>query len=80
MIYDGFKILAFPRISDAYCKKCHDTLIEVSNGFLSSSLYCPKCEAVYALKLIKVPESKLSKKYIEQCRREAAPKKNNNDD
>ena len=74
MIYDNFKLVAFPHITDAYCK-CGETLREVSNGFLSTSMYCPRCENVYQIKLIKVPPSKITEKYLKQCREETAPKK-----
>jgi len=70
MLFKGFKIHATPFIEDAYCK-CGEELKMVSNGLLSSALYCPKCEKIYELKLIKVPGDKISKEYLEQCRKES---------
>ena len=71
MIFNKFKINAAPFFCDAYCK-CGKELIEVSNGFLSSSLFCQKCENVYEIKMVKVPKKRLSKDYLEQCREEAS--------
>ncbi len=68
MIFDNFKITATPFIHDAYCK-CGKTLIEVSNGRFSISMFCPKCENIYGLKLVKIPDKKISKEYLEQCRK-----------
>lgn len=70
MIFNNFKIHAIPYITDAYCSKCHNSLKEVSNGLLSRAMYCPVCESVFMLKLVKVPNSKLSKEFIKQCREE----------
>lgn len=67
MIYDGFKIAATPFICDAYCK-CGSRLIEVTNGLLSTAMYCPKCESVYVLKLIKLADKKVSEEFLQQCR------------
>jgi glycyl-tRNA synthetase alpha subunit len=68
MLYDNFKIGASPFIHDAYCK-CGHVLVEVSNGFLSTAMFCEKCENVYQLKLVKTPASKISKEFIEQCKK-----------
>lgn len=68
MIYDGFKIAATPFITDAYCKYGH-RLIEVPNGILSSALFCPKCEDVYQLKLVKTHKSKVTEEFLQQCRK-----------
>lgn len=70
MICDGFQIAAMPYIHKAYCR-CGETLKEVSNGLLGRAMFCPKCEKVYCLKLVKVPDSKITKEYLEQCRKEA---------
>ena len=67
MKYEGFEIHASPFITDAYCE-CGKRLIEVANGLLSTAMYCPKCENVYRLKLIKVNRKKASKKFLKQCR------------
>jgi len=76
MVYNNFSLVAFPHIQDAYCK-CGETLREVSNGFLSTAMYCPKCENIYQLKLVKLPASKITAKFLKLCRVEAAPKKKN---
>jgi len=60
MIFNKFKIHATPYITDAYCE-CGDYLKEVSNGWLSSAMYCKGCGNVYVLKLIKVPKKRLIK-------------------
>jgi len=67
MIYEGFKIHSTERISEAYCE-CNAELKEVSNGFLSRSLFCPKCENVYLLKKVKLPKKKLTEEFLKQCR------------
>jgi hypothetical protein len=69
--FDKFRIAAMPFITDAYCE-CGGTLQEVSNGFLSRAMFCPRCENVYLLKLIKVPKKKLTERFMEQAREEAA--------
>jgi hypothetical protein len=63
------EIHAEPYITRAYCK-CKEALKQVSNGFLGTAFYCSKCDSVYELKLIKVPKKKISKEYLEQCRKE----------
>lgn len=70
MIYEGFKIHSIEHIHEAYCtshrcRKKKPELIEVSNGFLSRSLFCPVCHSVYLLKLERVP--KVNKVFLEQC-------------
>ena len=70
MKFNNFELTAIPNLSNAYCQ-CGYTLVEVSNGLLSRAWYCRKCEYVYTLKLVKVPESKLTKRYLDQCREEA---------
>lgn len=74
MKFDGFELHATPHIDRAYCKDCGNGLIEVSNGLLSTALYCPDCENVYTLKLIKVPSKKISAEYIKQCKKEIMEK------
>ena len=74
MIFDNFKIHATPFIADAYCR-CGEKLVEVDNGFLSIAMYCPKCENIYTLKLIKVPNKNISKEYIIQCKEQNKRKK-----
>ena len=70
MKFDNFEITASPFIHHAYCK-CGKSLIQVANGFISKAMYCPKCENVYVLKLIKVPYKKIKEEFIAQCRRKA---------
>lgn len=74
MIFDNFKIYAIPGISDAYCKGCGEEMKQVSNGLLSRVMYCPRCESVYQLKLVKVPGSKITKEFLKQCRQEVERK------
>jgi len=68
MQFDGFEIHASPFFSNAYCRECGENLIEVKNGRLSQAMYCPKCENVYLLKLIKVPQKKITAEFLEQAR------------
>lgn len=72
MIYEGFKIHSYERIHEAYCtshkcRKKRPELIEVSNGFLSRSLFCPECHSVYVLKLERYPKEKVKKEFLQQC-------------
>ena len=69
MKFKNFSISAYTRIVDAHCD-CRAELVEVSNGFLSSAMYCPKCENVYILKLVKVPKSKINDAFLKQSREE----------
>ena len=69
MKFKNFRITAIPNITDAYCE-CGAELIEVSNGFLSSAMFCPKCENVYQLKLVKMPIKKVSIEFINQCKKD----------
>lgn len=70
MKFDDFEIHASPFITSAYCKNCHNSLKQVSNGWFSKAMFCPKCETVYTVKLIKVPEKKVNKEFLEQARKE----------
>jgi hypothetical protein len=70
MLFKNFTIFAIPHITDAYCQ-CGETLKEVSDGLLGIAFYCPKCENVYRLKLVKVSKNKISKEYLKQARAEA---------
>ena len=69
MIGKNFKLYATIHLLDAFCE-CGERLIEVSNGWFSKAGYCPKCENVYVLKLVKVPKRKVSREFLEQCRAE----------
>lgn len=73
MIYDGFKLAATPFIADAYCKYGH-RLVEVPNGLMSSVLFCPKCEDIYQLKLVKIPKAKITEEFLQQCRNKSKNK------
>jgi len=73
MMFEGFGVSAIPFVHDAYCK-CGVKLKEVSNGLLSKAMYCPKCENVYLLKLVKEPKKKISKEFLNQCREEVTTK------
>lgn len=74
MKFQDFSIHASPFISEAYCRdrECRAGLVEVSNGWLSVALFCPKCESVYELKLIKVTPSKVSQDFLTQAREEVS--------
>ena len=74
MRFNKFSIGAIPFIYEAYCK-CGKELRQVSNGFLSSALFCSKCESVYELKMVQVPAKKLTERFLEQARRESAAEK-----
>jgi len=67
MIFEGFKIAATPFIHDAYCK-CGSYLTEVDNGWFSKAMYCPRCENVYVLKLVKLSNNRVPDKFLKQCR------------
>lgn len=71
MIFDRFKIRIQTslNIEDANCK-CGTKLVQVSNGFLGSAMYCPTCENVYILKLIKAPAKQVTESFLKQCRKE----------
>lgn len=69
MIFKNFRLTATPHIIEASCK-CGNYAKEVSNGFLSSALYCPHCETVYEIKMVAVPKSKINDEFLEQCREE----------
>lgn len=73
---NNYEIHARAFITKAYCK-CGTTLAEVSDGWLSKAMYCPKCENVYKLKLIKVPAKRITKKYLLQCRQETMRRSKN---
>lgn len=75
MKFEGFSIHAQPFITGATCRECRNTLAEVSNGFFSSAMFCPKCEAVYILRLVKLPAAKVTAEFAAQCREEIAKKK-----
>lgn len=74
MKFDSFSIHATLFITDAYCtnRKCRGSLREVSNGWLSRAMFCPKCEAVYMLRLIKVIDHKVSPEFVTQARKESS--------
>jgi len=69
MKFKGFSIFSEIYIPDAYCE-CGTNLKMVSNGWISRVMFCPKCESVYELKLIKIPKNKVTKKFIKQSRME----------
>jgi len=74
MKFGDFEIHASPFLTNAYCKKCRNNLVEVSNGWLSRAMFCPKCKLVYTIKLIKIPDKKVSKEFLEQAEEEASKK------
>lgn len=74
MLCKGFRIVATPSIMEAYCK-CGNELREVSSGFLGTALYCPKCENVYEIKLVKAAAKNVSERFLQQCRDELEQRK-----
>ena len=74
MKFDNFEILATPEIYKASCRQCHNYMTEVFNGWFGRALYCPKCQLVYTVKLIQVPRKKVSKEFIEQCKKTVSRK------
>lgn len=70
MRFNNFNLNARPFLNNAYCG-CGNLLKEVSDGFISSAWFCPKCENVYTLKLIKVPKKKVNDNFLKQARKEA---------
>ena len=69
MIFEKFELHADPHIHNAQCK-CGEILEEVSNGWVSTALFCPKCENVYVLTLVKLPASKVSPEFLAQAKKE----------
>lgn len=74
MRFKGFSIFSEIFIPDAYCE-CGTNLKMVSNGWISKAMFCPKCESVYELKLVKIPKTKVTEKFIKQSRKESEVKK-----
>ncbi|MFX0212226.1 MAG: hypothetical protein ACFFDT_40005 [Candidatus Hodarchaeota archaeon] len=71
MQFENFEIAASPFITKAYCRDCHESLVQVSNGWFSKAMFCPKCENVYVVKLVKVQKAKINKEFLEQARKES---------
>ena len=63
----NFTISAVPKIIDALCK-CGNYTKQVSNGWFGFALFCPKCETVYELKMVKVPQKKVNNDFLIMCR------------
>ena len=70
MQFVNFSLYAEPFINKATCRVCRGKLTQVPNGFISIAMYCPECENVYTLKLVKVPNKKLNQDFIDMCRDE----------
>jgi hypothetical protein len=70
----GFEIHAEPFISNATCRVCRKRLHQVSNGLFGVAMFCPACESVYELKLVKIPGSNVGKEFIEQSHNEVNAK------
>ena len=72
MLFSGFKVYAKPFIGDSPCKNrgCNSYLVQVSNGLLSSAMFCKKCKNVYVLKLVKVPDSEVTEEFLIQAEKE----------
>jgi len=76
MKFNNFSLRAEPYIAEAHCSRCGKELVEVSNGFISSVMFCPSCELFFELKLVKIRDDKISKEFLEQSRKEASKKLN----
>lgn len=68
VIFENFELHAEPTVTSARCRKCRNDLVEVPNGFLSRAWFCPACEFVYMLKLVKAPASTIDDAFMAQCR------------
>ena len=68
MDFENFMIHAEPYIYKAYCK-CGQKLEQVPNGMASVAMFCPDCESVYVLKLIKLPSKKITEEFLDHCRK-----------
>ena len=75
MKFDNFSIRAEPYITDGVCTQCYSELIQVTSGWFSAAMFCPKCESVYSLKLIRVNQDKVSTEFLTQAREEAKRKR-----
>lgn len=82
MQFKNFEIQASPHIMRATCtdEKCRMDLVQVDNGWFSIALYCPKCERVYVLKLVKVPVKKVSDEFIIECKKHIIEMKRKSDE
>lgn len=47
----------------------------MSDGLFESALFCPKCESVYRLKLVRVASKHVTESFLQQCRNEVQMKK-----
>lgn len=74
MNFGQFEIHAIPVIERARCRHCRGDCLPVPNGFFEKVLFCPKCDIVYRITMIKVPEDKVPEEYLEQCKRYARKK------
>ena len=79
MIFKDFEIHASPFITNATCRECRNDCYQAPNGFFGKVLFCPTCEIVYEIKMVKIPSKKIDNEFIEQCRA-ANPKKPRNTD
>lgn len=70
MKFTDFEIHASPFLLNASCGDCGKSLIEVSDGWFSSALYCEKCKIVYEIKMVKIPTKKVTKEFFKQCEKE----------
>lgn len=75
MTFDGFKIIADAHIIDATCRQCHHDMSEISNGWFSSALFCPHCDSVYVLKMIRVSDGNVTPEFIKQAKEEIQRKR-----
>lgn len=75
MQFENFEIHAEPVFTQVVCRKCRGNCIEVPNGWLSRAWFCPTCEFVYLLKLVKVAKSAIDGPFLTQCRTIAEAKR-----
>lgn len=59
--YDNFSLIT--KVVGV-CRECDSNLIEIGK-----TLFCPKCESVYALRLVKIPDKYVTGEWIIQAKK-----------
>jgi hypothetical protein len=67
MLFDNFKLSAFPLIQDIYCKECGSNLVEVTSANNLTYFYCGICKLIYKIELLKISKSKIEKNIVEKA-------------
>ena len=67
MKFKNFSLQATPIIQNPRCNNCGSILTEMSDGFFSSVWYCPLCDNIYKLKLVKIPDCRITKEFLKHC-------------